>query len=155
MAAENSVTSPPWHAAYPSPRDSNVTSIPREEILKMLDHEEVGGRDFVLIDLRRNDYEGGSIRTSINLPAQSLYPTIPTLYTIFKAAGIRKVICYCSSSRGRGPRAAGWFNDYIVDQSDIEMKSLVMTEGIKGWAGAGPEYVQWMTEYDASFWTRS
>ena len=39
--------------------------------------------------------QGGIIRGSINLPAQSLYPTIPTLYSMFKAAGLRKIIWYC------------------------------------------------------------
>lgn len=39
--------------------------------------------------------QGGTIRGSINLPAQSLFPTIPTLYAWFKAAGVKKVIWYC------------------------------------------------------------
>jgi hypothetical protein len=39
--------------------------------------------------------QGGTIRGSINLPAQSLYPTIPTLYSLVKAANTRKVIWYC------------------------------------------------------------
>jgi arsenical-resistance protein 2 len=39
--------------------------------------------------------QGGTIRGSINLPAQSLYPTIPALYSVLKAAGVRKVIWYC------------------------------------------------------------
>ena len=84
-----------------------------------------GVRDFVLVDLRRVDHEvrrnpppcvlpplalagrccchfavdiyqqGGTIRGSINLPAQSLYPTLPTLYSVLKAASVRKVIWYC------------------------------------------------------------
>jgi hypothetical protein len=29
------------------------------------------------------------------LPAQSLYPTIQTLYSLFKAAGVCKIIWYC------------------------------------------------------------
>jgi len=39
--------------------------------------------------------QGGTILGSINLPAQSLYSTIPSLYNIFKAAGVRQVIWYC------------------------------------------------------------
>jgi arsenical-resistance protein 2 len=75
--------------------------------------ESTGRKDFILIDLRRTDHEvlsttldrthaiisntiqGGTIRGSINLPAQGLYPTIPTLYALFKAAGLRKLIWYC------------------------------------------------------------
>ncbi|KAJ4989597.1 hypothetical protein SVAN01_04974 [Stagonosporopsis vannaccii] len=142
--ATASVTSPPppWHSAYPAPRNTPAT-IRREDVLNMIKQSaETSSRDYVLVDLRRNDHEGGTIRDSINLPAQSLYPTIPTLYTLFKDAGL-------SSSKGRGNRAAGWFADYIADQGDDQMKSLALAEGVKGWATAGDEYVQWMMEYDA------
>jgi len=59
------------------------------------------------------------------------------------------------SSRGRGNRAAGWFADYIAERGDSQMQSLVLLEGIKGWATAGPEYVQWMDEYDQAVWQES
>jgi hypothetical protein len=60
-----------------------------------------------------------------------------------------------ASSRGRGTRAAGWFADHIADQEDNEMKSLVLAEGIQGWATAGAEYVEWMEEYDANVWSKN
>jgi arsenical-resistance protein 2 len=88
------------------------------------------------------------------LPAQSLYPTIPTLYSLFQAAKVQKVIWYCGSSQGRGSRAAGWFADHIDDQGDKEMKSLILIGGIKGWAGAGPEYTDHMDGFDASVWSK-
>jgi arsenical-resistance protein 2 len=40
--------------------------------------------------------QGGTVQGSINLPAQSLYPTMPSLHALFKAAGVRQVIFYCS-----------------------------------------------------------
>ncbi|KAL6857298.1 hypothetical protein J3F83DRAFT_717928 [Trichoderma novae-zelandiae] len=130
-------TAIPWHAAYPPP--NNLTkSISRDEVLEMLKR---GTKEYIL---------GGFIRGSINLPAQSVYPSIPTLYQLLKAAGIVKVIWFCASSRGRGPRAAAWFDDYLGKCHDTDMESLVLSGGIKGWAKAGEEYVSWMDEYDAS-----
>ncbi|POR31063.1 Uncharacterized protein TPAR_08731 [Tolypocladium paradoxum] len=154
-AQESSNTiSPPWYAAYPAPRHLQPGCVTREELLSMLKgRENVVGRDFLLVDLRRADYEGGTIRGSVNLPAQSLYPTIPTLYRLFKAAGVRKVIWYCSSSRGRGTRAAGWFQDHIIDCGGGDsMESLILHEGVKGWALGGSQFVEWMDEYDAAPW---
>lgn len=99
---------------------------------------------------------------------------------MFKAAGLRKVIWYCcklceptyfvlvifyplgrreclnviaASSRGRGPRAAGWFSDYIVDSGDEVMESLILVGGIKGWATAGGEFLEWMDGYDTAAWS--
>ena len=58
------------------------------------------------------------------------------------------------SSRGRGNRAAGWFDDYIQDQKDPFMKSLALVDGIKGWSNAGEEYVRLMDEYQEDFWLK-
>jgi arsenical-resistance protein 2 len=57
-----------------------------------------------------------------------------------------------ASSKGRGNRAAGWFDDYIADQGNKQMKSFALLDGVKGWATAGDEYVEWMVEYDAKSW---
>jgi arsenical-resistance protein 2 len=163
------MTEKPWHATYPSPRTTNPDSISREVLLGRLQGGDQPGRDFVLIDLRRNDHEGGTIRGSLNLPAQSLYRSLPTVYTMCKPAGVKLVIWYCGeshsklrvppdrrtgSSRGRGTRAAGWFADLIEDAGDVEMKSAILEGGITGWANAGEEYVQWMDEYDEETWKR-
>ncbi|KAK7985856.1 hypothetical protein PG988_003478 [Apiospora saccharicola] len=147
MAALSQV---PWHAAYPAPKTTEPGGLTKEDVLRMLQR---GEEDFVLIDLRRNDYEGGTIRGSINLPAQSLYLTIPRLYKLFQKAGVKKAIWYCGSSSGRGTRAAGWFQDYLDDQGDKEMGSMILKGGIKGWAtAAGDEFVQWMDGYDEAVW---
>ncbi|KAJ8125777.1 hypothetical protein O1611_g7861 [Lasiodiplodia mahajangana] len=139
----------PWHAAFPAPKTTQPASLSREEVLDKL-RTGVVGRDFILVDVRRNDYEpgqGGTIRGAINLPAQSLFPTIPVLYQLFKNAGVRHVIWYCGSSRGRGTRAAGWFNDHIQGQGDEEMQSVILAGGIKGWAMAGDDFVTLMDGY--------
>ena len=47
----------PWHAKYPPPK-SEAGGVSREEVLRMLcSAENSASKDFVLIDLRRNDYE--------------------------------------------------------------------------------------------------
>ncbi|KAI1121327.1 Rhodanese-like domain-containing protein [Nemania abortiva] len=143
----------PWHAAFPSPKTTEPASLTREQVLDKLRTGAVG-RDFILVDVRRNDYEGGTIRGAINLPAQSLFPTIPSLYQLFKNAGIRHVIWYCGSSRGRGTRAASWFNDHIQEKGDKEMQSVILAGGIKGWAAAGEDFVTFMDGYVPQYWTQ-
>ncbi len=48
---------PPWHAAFPKPKNSAPESITRSELLEKLRHSQQPGRDFLLIDLRRTDHE--------------------------------------------------------------------------------------------------
>ncbi|KAF1996910.1 Rhodanese-like protein [Amniculicola lignicola CBS 123094] len=143
-----------WYAAYPVARTQPPAAIDRTQLLQLIKESQDDTKDFLLIDLRRVDHEGGTIQGSINLPAQSLFPTIPTLYTLFKAAGLKQVIWYCGSSKGRGNRGAAWFADYIQDQGDEEMKSLVLTDGINGWVKAGEEYVALVDEYKKEVWEK-
>jgi arsenical-resistance protein 2 len=32
------------------------------------------------------------------------------------------------------------------------MESVILSEGIAGWAKAGGEFVEWMDQYDATVW---
>ncbi|KAL7942071.1 Rhodanese-like domain-containing protein [Trichoderma barbatum] len=143
----------PWHTAFPAPRKQEPGTMTRREVLKMMnDRESVAGKDYLLVDLRRTDHQGGTIRGSINLPAQSLYPALPTIYNMIKSAGICRVIWYCSSSRGRGTRAACWFGDYLEEKGDESIQSLILFEGVKGWAKGGAEYIDWIDGYDKAYW---
>jgi hypothetical protein len=57
MATENSAgSSAPWYAAYPAPRNPSPISMQREDVLEMIMHSEAG-KDFILVDLRRNDHD--------------------------------------------------------------------------------------------------
>ena len=68
-----------------------------------------------------------------------LYP-----FPCFPCRGTHQNWCELGSSRGRGTRAAGWFDDYIQDRKDPVMKSMTLEGGIKGWFCAGDDYVQFM-----------
>ena len=46
----------PWHAAFPAPK-AEPDAITKEQMLTWLQEGKVPGKDFVLVDLRRNDYE--------------------------------------------------------------------------------------------------
>jgi hypothetical protein len=45
----------PWHAAYPAPK-SEAVGISQSELLAMMENGKEPGKDFILVDLRRNDH---------------------------------------------------------------------------------------------------
>lgn len=47
----------PWHAAFPAPKDVELGALGQDEVLKMVKASDKGKRDFVLVDVRRNDHE--------------------------------------------------------------------------------------------------
>lgn len=120
-------SSAPWHAAFPTPK-SQPGSINKEQLLQWLQEGKEGGIDFVLVDLRRNDYEGGTIRGSINLPAQSLYPTMPYLFNIFSAAGVKKIMWYCgkySVTLWRTVKSQGSNGNRLLPRPRLPRSSMV------------------------------
>ncbi|KIW36629.1 uncharacterized protein PV06_11142 [Exophiala oligosperma] len=146
---------PAWHEAYPPPRNQSPTVVTRQKLLQWFRGGKTPGVDFLLVDLRRTDNEGGTIKGSINLPAQSLYFSLPTLLNLCQCAGVRTVIWYCGSSRGRGTRAAGWFQDLLDDRQVSGMTSAILLNGVTGWARAGEEYTGLMEGYDPEKWSNA
>ena len=63
-------------------------------------------------------------------------------------------LMFIGSSRGRGTRAAGWFDDLIKARGDTNMKSVILSEGINGWAQAGAEYIPEIVGFDQQFWDK-
>jgi hypothetical protein len=83
---------------YPQPR-SEARVLQKEQLLRQFavlgDLLSAGA---LLIDVRRTDYEGGTIRGSLNMPAQSFPMNMATLYRLCAGDGlsvISRVIFYC------------------------------------------------------------
>ena len=81
--------SKPWHAAFPAPR-TTAPVITRDEALTDLSSD-----DLLLVDVRRTDFEGGTIKGSLNLPAHSFYMNRAVLFDLCKRAGVKRVAFYC------------------------------------------------------------
>jgi arsenical-resistance protein 2 len=78
---------------YPPPRHT-APLLPRDVVLSAL-----SSPDLLLVDVRRNDFEGGTIKGSLNLPAQSFYLNRGVLYDLAKRSGIKQVAFYCGTSQ--------------------------------------------------------
>jgi arsenical-resistance protein 2 len=87
--AEATKSSGSWTDAFPAPRITAPT-MTREEALSAL-----SSPDLLIVDVRRTDYEGGTIKGSINLPAHSFYMNRAVLFDLCKRAGVRRVAFYC------------------------------------------------------------
>jgi arsenical-resistance protein 2 len=87
--AEAPKSSGSWTDAFPAPR-TTAPILTREEALSAL-----SSPDLLIVDVRRTDYEGGTIKGSINLPAHSFYLNRAVLFDLCKRAGVKKVAFYC------------------------------------------------------------
>lgn len=73
---------------------------------------------------------------------------------------ISRVMFYCGSSNGRGPRCAAWFADYVaaraaaegVPENMAEPQVFVLEGGIKGWVAGGAPYRALVDGYEEGYW---
>jgi arsenical-resistance protein 2 len=89
----------PWWAAFGEPQAAAPPMDPAV-IAEKLAAQPLGPdqkRDFLLVDVRRTDFEGGTVATSINFPAHSFFQTRAIVYQLCKQAGIKQVVFYCSA----------------------------------------------------------
>ncbi|KAL3296862.1 Rhodanese-like protein [Colletotrichum asianum] len=152
-AGATATETPPWWAAFPAPKAKSL-EIEADEVMALLEARAAAvqdsPRDFLLVDVRRNDWEGGTISTSINFSAQTLYQTRPVIHELCKQAGVKRVIFYCGSSNGRGPRSANWLQDYFDDVGETAVQAVILKGGIKGWVRKyGGRMMDW---YDEKAW---
>ncbi|PHH62394.1 hypothetical protein CDD81_7190 [Ophiocordyceps australis] len=71
---------------------------------KILSERETPNPTLAVVDVRDDDYIGGHIRGSINMPSQQLDAMMPTLIRRLKDK--KTVIFHCALSQQRGPSAA-------------------------------------------------
>ncbi|KAF2026499.1 hypothetical protein EK21DRAFT_73983 [Setomelanomma holmii] len=120
-----------WTDAFPTPR-TTAPILTREEALSDLSNP-----DLLIVDVRRTDYEGGTIKGSINLPAHSFYMNRAVLYDLCRRAGIKNVAFYC---------------DYIEEVGENQVQSFTLGGGIKGWVKAGEPYTQHIDGFVPEYW---
>ncbi|KAF5316606.1 hypothetical protein D9619_006263 [Psilocybe cf. subviscida] len=123
-----------WWDAYPVVKSSpsNATAEEVAELIRQANKQGDAKRDFAVIDVRRNDHGGGHVRGSHNWHAQTFYDDLPKFFEEFKDTP--RVFFYCQSSNGRGPRSAGWYQDYLdAHTGDHSSAAYVLKGGIKNW----------------------
>lgn len=140
---------PEWHDAFPKPQ--SAPAYVSHEVLREMIEESAGDEDtgFVVVDVRRTDFEGSCVRGAVNIPAQSFPLGLDTWSKVF---GDRTVIFHCSSSNGRGPRCAAWYQDCEdslchrdktlafsltcsadLDEHQLPGEAAILQGGIKEW----------------------
>ncbi|KAF2482282.1 hypothetical protein BDY17DRAFT_317044 [Neohortaea acidophila] len=146
-----SSTDQPWHASFPA---STLVpeSLPANKAYTILSMKIAS---MLIIDVRRTDYEGGSIRGSLNIPAQGFWWNRGMLYELAYKADMQWVVFTCNSCSpgGRGPRCAAWFLEFVRGVAgDEDMQVMALEGGMRGWVKGGEQFTGLMDGFKAEYW---
>ncbi|CAG7562708.1 unnamed protein product [Fusarium equiseti] len=104
---------------------------------KILEEVNLTDPTFAVIDVRDNDYIGGHIKGSQNIPAHTLEAMMPTLVRRLKDK--KTVVFHCALSQQRGPSAALKYlreRDGLLRSMGEEAKNqdvYILERGFSGW----------------------
>jgi len=124
----------PWHSAFPTP-SFDSKRISAAELVTVM-KEKVSGKDYIVVDVRRSDFENAFIAGAVNLPAHSFYPTRQTATTLLSEIPLVVFHCQSCTPTGRGPRVAGWYAEELNRRGITSSKALVLDGGVKAFKDA-------------------
>ncbi|KAJ7486139.1 Rhodanese-like domain-containing protein [Mycena galericulata] len=78
--------------------------ISREELAEIIKSEKVAKKDYLVVDVRDDDYAGGNIKHALNIPSREFQMSVYDL--VQKSADVEVVVFHCALSQMRGPKAA-------------------------------------------------
>lgn len=162
----SSIPQPTWFASLLTPAASPIDISARELKELMDDATSIPCKDYVVVDVRRTDldvsltFEKSLVwdcvihPCAINLPAPSIRHCLSFSWlcasqyllvvvdSLLSMLSIPNIIFHYSSSKGRGPRCGGWYQDYLDSQGPGTTTAYVLVGGVKAWKEAYPEQVK-------------
>nr|GAT59763.1 predicted protein [Mycena chlorophos]GAT59764.1 predicted protein [Mycena chlorophos] len=124
-----------WYDAFPTPT-STPPSISASELADIvLDPTKEIMKDYVVVDVRRADFENYAIPGCLNLPAHSFYQTLPTVLKLLQRVPLVVFHCNRCKEGSRGWRVAGWYAD-AAKTAGVGYKAVTLEGGIRAWAEA-------------------
>ncbi|KAI8879449.1 Rhodanese-like protein [Backusella circina FSU 941] len=113
--------------------------------------EKAVGKDYAIVDVRGNDYIGGHIPGSINVPAAEMYDRANEL--IDKLEGIPTVYFHCALSQVRGPKSARIYKETMYNLGkSTDQKVKVVRNGFEGWQAKYKNEKDLLEDYDPAVW---
>ncbi|KAJ7689163.1 Rhodanese-like protein [Mycena rosella] len=75
-----------------------------DELAEIIKSDKIANKDYLVVDVRDDDYTGGNIKNALNRPSREFHMGVYDL--VQKTADVKVVVFHCALSQMRGPKAA-------------------------------------------------
>ncbi|KAF8132208.1 Rhodanese-like protein [Mycena galopus ATCC 62051] len=75
-----------------------------DKLAEMIKSDKVANQDYLVVDVRDDDYAGGNITNAVNMPSRQFRTSVDDL--VQKSADVKVMVFHCALSQVRGPQAA-------------------------------------------------
>ncbi|KAJ3513430.1 hypothetical protein NMY22_g15045 [Coprinellus aureogranulatus] len=112
-------------------------------------------KDFLVVDVRDDDFAGGNIVGALNHPSSKFMLTVHDLVEKTRKEGHKKVVFHCALSQVRGPKAARIYEEtrknlYPDEADDVEV--VVLRNGFQGFQAQFKDDPVLVENWEESYW---
>ncbi|KAH7914307.1 Rhodanese-like domain-containing protein [Hygrophoropsis aurantiaca] len=133
-----------------------VGYISREKLAEIIkSRDKVPHKDYLIVDVRDQDYVGGNIKGSRNIPSLQFPDDVDELVNETKE--IPTVIFHCSLSQSRGPTAAALYKkrrEVLQEGTEAKPYSVqILRDGFKEFQSHYKHDPELVENWDAKVWS--
>ncbi|KAI8089189.1 Rhodanese-like domain-containing protein [Halteromyces radiatus] len=123
-----------------------------EELVKLIrDPTKQVGIDYVIVDVRDQDFIGGNIPGALNIPANQIVDSATEL--VQKYSKVPEIYFHCALSQVRGPKSARIYKEYLHLQGiTTDQQVKVIRGGFEGWQQKYKDEKDLIENYDPELW---
>ncbi|ETW81626.1 hypothetical protein HETIRDRAFT_417717 [Heterobasidion irregulare TC 32-1] len=131
-----------------------ITYISPDELSELIKSDKVPRKDYLVVDVRDDDYVGGNIKHSHNLPSNEFHSGVDEL--VKQTKDVPTVIFHCALSQQRGPKAARIYaetrDNLQKEGQDKPHDVLVLRGGFTEFQEKFRNDPKLVENYDATVW---
>ncbi|CAK5264826.1 unnamed protein product [Mycena citricolor] len=83
---------------------SAMKYISGEELAEIIKSDQLVNKDYLVVDVRDDDFAGGNIKGAQNVPSRYFHTSVYDL--VKKKEDVKAMVFHCALSQARGPKAA-------------------------------------------------
>ncbi|KAK2465412.1 hypothetical protein APHAL10511_002766 [Amanita phalloides] len=130
------------------PVQATMKYITSNQLAKIIKSDQKPNKDYLVVDVRDDDFAGGNIKNAINIPSTDFEKRVNEL--VESASDVPLVVFHCLLSQRRGPEAARIYEETRGKAKEQEV--VVLRGGFSVFQSKFKDDAELVEEYDKRVW---
>ncbi|KAK9693661.1 Cdc25 phosphatase Ibp1 [Basidiobolus ranarum] len=132
---------------------STIPYVSNDELAQfVLNKSLTPGKDYLVVDVRDEDFQNGNIPNAINIPAHEIAERADDLIDRYQA--VPKIFFHCALSQVRGPKSARIYNEALQERGNVSNQEVfILRGGFTDWQLKYKQRPELLENYNSTYWS--